>query len=653
MNGPSPGSPTGGLRTIREALQGRLERGRGVDTAAVKAALGIRSEYLAGRLLYALDPLGRGFRTADEFTAAAESMMTASVESKLAFLFRMHDVDASGKIDREEIERMVHIGLAEHALILSEEDALRVADALLNATDRDGDRQISFQEFLQLIGARPKLRQLLARGGVELLRPGDRAEQDARERAPKRRRLGWLRNGVVLSAWVAAYVAVNLVLAGLAAVHYHAAGANGLIVVARACGAALNWNGALVLVPMLRHLWTAVRRRRIGELFPIDDGVNAHRWIGLVIFWLSWIHGLAHALNIAFADPPGASIWRPANVTGVLLLAVLTIMWLFSREAVRRSGHFELFHYTHVAYVAWFALACVHGPSFWMWVALPLLGYGIERIVRLSIAQAPSRLLVAEPKASGVTHLEFECPPDFNYQPGDYVFIRIPVIARHEWHPFTLTSAPEQRDRLGVHIRSLGNWTSAVRERFEVWGREPVDIYVDGPYGTPSSQLLECPHAVAIAAGIGVTPFASILQSLWWRQTHRPAAVRRLHFVWLAKDQHSFEWFRDLLARLEATDSQHRLDVHIYMTGGHAGHEGSAFELAREMFYEVTGGDLVTGLKAKTNFGRPDFGGLLRAFAAEPNLPSPTVFYCGPEGLSRSLARSCRDIGLRFRQERF
>ena len=31
----------------------------------------------------------------------------------------------------------------------------------------------------------------------------------------------------------------------------------------------------------------------------------------------------------------------------------------------------------------------------------------------------------------------------FHFRPGDYVFLNIPAIAKHEWHPFTISSCPE------------------------------------------------------------------------------------------------------------------------------------------------------------------------------------------------------------------
>lgn len=47
--------------------------------------------------------------------------------------------------------------------------------------------------------------------------------------------------------------------------------------------------------------------------------------------------------------------------------------------------------------------------------------------------------------------------------------------------------------------------------------RYPMRILIDGPYGTPSSDIFNAEHAVLIAPGIGVTPFASILQSIMIR----------------------------------------------------------------------------------------------------------------------------------------
>lgn len=66
-----------------------------------------------------------------------------------------------------------------------------------------------------------------------------------------------------------------------------------------------------------------------------------------------------------------------------------------------------------------------------------------------------------------VTHLVLSRPLKLNYQPGDYIFLRIPEIAKYEWHPFTISSTPEQQGFIWLHIRSVGTWTNKLYKFFE------------------------------------------------------------------------------------------------------------------------------------------------------------------------------------------
>ena len=61
-----------------------------------------------------------------------------------------------------------------------------------------------------------------------------------------------------------------------------------------------------------------------------------------------------------------------------------------------------------------------------------------------------------------VVNLVIKRPPNFNFKPGDYIFLNIPSIAYFEWHPFTISSAPEQTDTISLHIRAVGHWTNSL-----------------------------------------------------------------------------------------------------------------------------------------------------------------------------------------------
>lgn len=57
------------------------------------------------------------------------------------------------------------------------------------------------------------------------------------------------------------------------------------------------------------------------------------------------------------------------------------------------------------------------------------------------------------------------CMKGFRMEVGQYVFLNCPHLSRLEWHPFTLTSAPEE-NVFSVHIRAAGDWTEALIHSF-------------------------------------------------------------------------------------------------------------------------------------------------------------------------------------------
>jgi predicted ferric reductase len=287
---------------------------------------------------------------------------------------------------------------------------------------------------------------------------------------------------------------------------------------------------------------------------------------------------------------------------------------------------------------------------------VPLLGFAVEQLLRFRRRAPGVRVLAAQPLRSGVVRLEIERPAGFSFGAGDYVFLRIPAIARHEWHPFTISSAPE-RAALDFHVRSLGNWTSALRRHVEE-NREPKQLvaYVDGPYGSPTAHIFESRHAILIGAGIGVTPFASVLESLVLRgngASKRPSKLEHAHFFWLNRDQYSFEWFASLLRELESVDTRGMLEMHLCMTGTRAGATSLGFELARDLMHDAGRSDIFTGFRTHTHVGPPDWEPMLSTIA-KMHRPDPVdVFYCGPPGLAAKLRPLCLRLGMSFREERF
>jgi predicted ferric reductase/Ca2+-binding EF-hand superfamily protein len=634
-----------------------------IDEAELQRALGLRSQYLAKRVLAIFDSDRDGVIQKSEFIAWATRLIGGSTREKLWFAFRLHDHDGDGFIDASEMLRMISIAMAESEIIArASQPAEHLTRVLFRALDTDQDGRISFDEFEAALQKRPELLSRMIRSEAIWLAPNEDLFARMAESGDTASRSGLYaraRNRAAPLAFLVLWLALNLAL--LASFFRHPAGSGPpfWMQLGRTLGLGLNFNGALILIPMMRRLLTRVRASALGRVIPVDHSLAFHRLLGHSLFALGLAHGvcftLAYAGGHALHPVTDLFFGTGKGGTGLALLLVFAVMWVFSLAFVRRSKRFELFYFTHLLYVVWLGLAIVHAPSFLLWAGVPLLGFAVEQALRLRRRAALSRVVSCTPLRSAVTRLEIERPPGFDFAAADYVFLRIPSIARHEWHPFTLSSAPEQPN-LVVHARSLGDWTAALRTAVEEGHQAPITVHVDGPYGSPSAHIFRSRIAVLIGAGIGVTPFASVLESLVLRangQSALPSRLERVHFFWINRDQYSFEWFRALLADLERMDERGLLDIHLCMTGASAGASALGLELARDVMHASGRSDMITGLRTHTHVGRPDWPAMLGSIAARHRPHPVDVYFCGPPGLGALLAPLCRGLGMSFREEKF
>ncbi|NXD86403.1 NOX5 oxidase, partial [Halcyon senegalensis] len=516
----------------------------------------------------------------------------------------------------------------------------------------------------------------VAPSAASWLKPPPPAERSRRPRYLTR--LYWHNHRGKL-AFLGGYTTLNLLLFTLATLQH--AGLGGWVMVARGCGQCLNFNCALLAVLMLRRCLTWLRATPMAKVLPLEQHVVFHQLVGYVVLALAALHTGAHVANFsrlaqqdghhALAEyllSPRAGVGGPggtASQTGLALQVLLGAMLAFSSPCVRRSGHFEVFYWTHLSYISVWILLLLHGPHFWKWFAVPGCLFVLEKVVGMAGRRAGGlRIVEVNLLPSKVTHLVIERPQSFHYEPGDYIYLNIPAIATYEWHPFTISSAPEQQgdhhpllilhywDGLNHQDVVLHPWDRVFRPKnpIRVAG-SPLRVmqggghahgggnvcsgtpcYIDGPYGTPTRRIFTSEHAVLIGAGIGITPFASILQSIMYRYRRRQPScpschhswcedlrdkemtLRKVDFIWINRDQKNFEWFVSLLTKLEMEQAEQEpggrfLEMHMYMTSALSKNDVKAIglQMALDLLAAKEQKDSITGLRTRTQPGRPDW----------------------------------------------
>ncbi|XP_041448854.1 NADPH oxidase 5 isoform X2 [Drosophila obscura] len=932
-----------------------------------------KNPFFTERVFQIFDKDNSGSISLQEFIDAIHQFSGQSADDKIRFLFKVYDIDGDGLIQHKELHDVIRHCIKENGMEFSEDQIEDLTSAMFEDADPHNSGEITYEALKNQLHKHGGLLENLSITIDRWLVPvaEDRPAVAGRlwNTIPHQLTLAYMKNNQVFVTYLFFYIAVNLCLFISRAIQYRAS--NGFVIIARACGQCLNFNCAWVLVLMLRHSLTYLRGRGLSSYLPLDHHVYLHKLTGITISVLSLVHTIMHLFNFSIivindpninaghytigewllTDRPGLFGLIPgcANPTGVALLTILVVMFVCSQPFVRRKGSFEVFYWTHLLYVPFWILTLFHGPNFWKWFLLPGLVYIVERVLRYVWMRGEhgktyisSGLLLP----SKVIHLVIKRPFNFNFRPGDYVFVNIPAIANYEWHPFTISSAPEQEDYMWLHIRTVGEWTNRLYRYFEreqqklhkgeagqhmhaiptpsfmllnetrnpalaggmaaiatstpqtdflarnmvgqagppvrpprqhrklaggsphapepappamgvnrirsikktlqrtfsrkepgepkskpsatgmlngafvgdgeredpggfkqrpleksislpdisvkikkrsrlkalrALGRsesertfddkrvrrarnnsvglaylspqnkslaqsfrymrnkptiiafktpsveehesqsqlamapensgspasraeqgqlakaessdrlqmtrlsltadavsKPLEIFIDGPYGAPSSHIFGAQHAVLIGTGIGVTPFASILQSImhrYWKARHScprcqfewaseiPKSVmnlRKVDFFWINRDQRSFEWFVNLLSQLEIEQAElggameRFLDMHMYITSAlqRTDMKAVGLQLALDLLHEKGKRDLITGLKTRTNAGRPNWDKVFKQLQAQQK-GKVTVFYCGPPQLAKTLRYKCDQYGFSFRKECF
>ncbi|EKG09267.1 FAD-binding 8, partial [Macrophomina phaseolina MS6] len=416
----------------------------------------------------------------------------------------------------------------------------------------------------------------------------------------------------------------------------------------------------LVLLPMCRTLLRVIRPRI--RWLPLDESIWFHRQVAYAMLFWTAIHTMGHYVNFFTVEKtqvrPQLAVQihytQAGGITGHVMLFCMLMMYTTAHQKIRQQS-FETFWYMHHLFIPFTLGMYTHatgcfirdttvpispfaGDAFWKhclgyegwrWELIGGGLYLVERLYREVRARRDTKIVKVVRHPYDAVEIQF-VKPSMEYKPGQWLFLNCPSISTQQWHPFTITSCPFDPYN-SVHVRQVGDWTRALADAigagpaqaklynsmdpmgiFEValqHGQEMPVIRIDGPYGAPAEDVFENEIAVLIGTGIGVTPWASILKSIWHlRQSSSPKRLRRVEFMWICKNTTSFEWFQALLSSLEKLDdSDDFLRIHIYLT------QRIDIDTANNIVLNSVGMDKdpLTQLRGRTHFGRPDFARFL------------------------------------------
>ncbi|GMH43662.1 hypothetical protein BSKO_11584 [Bryopsis sp. KO-2023] len=493
--------------------------------------------------------------------------------------------------------------------------------------------------------------------------------------------------------------------------------------VAKGCGQAMKVTFSLILFPVSRNAVTWARYwgdKSRGDLYDLafPDGPSQPSYWALLTSQIGITGvGIYLIMIIAYAfalDYPRRSKWIVHTKLGKVLNN-FNYFWY--------THHLFAFFYILLLLHPSPGIpdeANEWGVSdFWVWGGVPILVYIIERFLRLYRQRTwQTKVLFTESLPGNVMAMYISKPKRFRYKSGMYVFLNCPQLSQFEWHPYTMTSAPRD-DFIGVHVAALGDWSSAINDMFSSLEVQRADshaihqnmaertgsrctptkallndnnvemsdnssrpesncsfaassgtsfltivpdkmkVYVDGPYGAPAQDYEQYRVLLLVGAGIGITPFASMLRNMLNQfEEHRcmhcgkvtlndSFKIRKIYFYWVVRDPQSAMWFNKELQALKNDDHSGILDINIHVTGVQKAEDvrSKLLQVVQKVYHDESGVDIITGGPATslTKFGRPNWASVFKGIKSKHPRTLVGVFFCGQPLLGKQLGKHCRE----------
>ncbi len=295
--------------------------------------------------------------------------------------------------------------------------------------------------------------------------------------------------------------------------------------------------GFIGLAMMVLQFALTARIRTIEAAYGIDIILQFHRYTSILAFLLI----LVHPIILFVTDPETLQLlnfieapWRArAAVIATLALTLLIVTAIWREKLHIPYEPWRIWHGIFAVMAVGFGLAHAFGVGnylslFWkglLWALMGAIALWLLIFVRLvkpwQMTQNPYLVEEVVPERGNVWTLVLRPRghQGLTFQPGQFSWLTLRISPfRMREHPFSMASSAEKLDCLEFGIKSIGDFTSRIKEV-----KPGTVAYLDGPYGVFTiDRYWDSAGFVMIAGGIGITPIMSMLRTAADRKDSRP-----------------------------------------------------------------------------------------------------------------------------------
>ncbi|MEY3971569.1 MAG: hypothetical protein RLZZ80_1267 [Pseudomonadota bacterium] len=260
--------------------------------------------------------------------------------------------------------------------------------------------------------------------------------------------------------------------------------------------------------------------------WSIDGVMRLHQMVGRVVLILFMAHPLFYFLGDIRMSGSGLGL----GFLALFALIAVVVMALSRDELPMR---YEAWRRSHgLLAIGALGLGLAHAQSGgWLGQTIPAVQWALVAFTAVGLLalawiyvvrpwvlrRRPFRVIGLEEVADRTWRLRLQqvSGAPFNYQAGQFVWIKTDSAFGLHDHPFSIASVPARSgSQLGpvvltFLIKAVGDFTKSLGQHCSP-GRT---VYLDGPYGTFGRGLVDTPRLLLVAGGIGLAPLLSVLQA--------------------------------------------------------------------------------------------------------------------------------------------
>ncbi len=273
------------------------------------------------------------------------------------------------------------------------------------------------------------------------------------------------------------------------------------------------------------------RSRWLNKYFnSLNRAYFCHHLFGIASGILFLIHLITYGLtfftdNLFETIKVSLDIQNPIILSGWVSLVTLFIGLCTTKLKYKSFSTWKKFHsiliislfiiliHLKLVYLEWNLSEILTMIILFFSVLVLFLHFYYPRVLRSTFSYQ-----VSEVKNLNSNTVEVDLNPlqqPISFEAGQFIYLSIKCSFKcgvsHEFHPFTIASSAEDKNKLTIIIKSLGDDTEKLLHL-----RPNNHAIVEGPYGCLLSQLKPSTPQLWIAGGIGITPFLSYLRT-WSR----------------------------------------------------------------------------------------------------------------------------------------